>query len=97
MTSSAFSCLSFVSFILLNGSSASDQLGKSAQEAELGAAKNAARATRTMFAMCGVSLLLLLVLALSVIRSITAATPGRSQPLRTWLRASSVNGWRRRI
>ena len=51
----------------------SDQLGKSAQQAELGAAKNAARATHTMFAMCGLSLLLLLVLALSVIRSITAA------------------------
>jgi methyl-accepting chemotaxis protein len=51
----------------------SDQLGKSAQDAELGAAKNAARATHTMFAMCGLSLLLLLVLALSVIRSITAA------------------------
>jgi methyl-accepting chemotaxis protein len=51
----------------------SDQLSKSAQQAELGAAKNAARATHTMFAMCGLSLLLLLILALSVIRSITAA------------------------
>ena len=51
----------------------SDQLAKSAQEAEVGATKNAARATHIMFAMCGLSLLLLLVLAISVIRSVTAA------------------------
>ncbi|MGA8493824.1 MAG: methyl-accepting chemotaxis protein [Terriglobales bacterium] len=49
----------------------SDQLGKSAQEAELGATKKAARATHAMFGMCGTSLLLLLVLATSVSRSIT--------------------------
>jgi methyl-accepting chemotaxis protein len=51
----------------------SDQLAKSAQEAEIGATKNAARATHIMFVMCGLSLLLLLVLAISVIRSVTAA------------------------
>jgi len=49
----------------------SDQLGKSAQDAELSATKKAARATHTMFGMCGTSLLLLLVLATSVSRSIT--------------------------
>jgi methyl-accepting chemotaxis protein len=49
----------------------SDQLEKGAQEAELGATKKAARATHTMFGMCGTSLLLLLVLAISVSRSIT--------------------------
>jgi len=49
----------------------SDQLGKSAQEAELSATKKAARATHAMFGMCGASLLLLLVLATSVSRSIT--------------------------
>jgi methyl-accepting chemotaxis protein len=49
----------------------SDQLGKSAQDAELSATKKAARATRTMFGMCGTSLLLLLVMATSVSRSIT--------------------------
>jgi methyl-accepting chemotaxis protein len=49
----------------------SDQLGKSAQEAELSATKRAARATHTMFGMCGTSLLLLLILATSVSRSIT--------------------------
>ena len=49
----------------------SDQLGKSAQEAELSATKKAARATHVMFGMCGASLLLLLVLATSVSRSIT--------------------------
>src|ERR1700691_2855664 len=37
----------------------SDQLGKSAEEAELGAAKKAARATHAMFVICGVSLLML--------------------------------------
>ena len=49
----------------------SDQLGKSAQDAELSATKKAARATHTMFGMCGTSLLLLLVLATSMSRSIT--------------------------
>ncbi len=49
----------------------SDQLGKGAQDAELGAAKKAARAAHAMFAMCGTSLLLLLLLATSVSRSIT--------------------------
>jgi methyl-accepting chemotaxis protein len=49
----------------------SDQLGKSAQDAEVSATKKAARATHTMFGMCGTSLLLLLVLATSVSRSIT--------------------------
>jgi methyl-accepting chemotaxis protein len=54
----------------------SDQLGKGAKEAEAGAAAKAARATHTMFVMCGVSLLLLLVVAsritLTIIRGLSS-------------------------
>ena len=49
----------------------SDQLGTSAKASELGAATKAARATRTMFVMCGVSLLLLLLVASRITLSIT--------------------------
>ena len=50
---------------------ASDQLGKSAQDAEQGAAKEAARATHTMLVMCGISLLLLLAVASRITLVIT--------------------------
>jgi methyl-accepting chemotaxis protein len=49
----------------------SDQLEKSAQEAETTAAARAARATRAMFTMCGASLLLLLAVAIRITFSIT--------------------------
>jgi methyl-accepting chemotaxis protein len=49
----------------------SDQLAKSAKEAEVAAASKAARATRAMLIMCGVSLLLLLVVASRITFSIT--------------------------
>jgi methyl-accepting chemotaxis protein len=49
----------------------SDQLGKSAQEAELSATKKAAEATHAMFVMCGISLLLLLVVASRITLNIT--------------------------
>jgi methyl-accepting chemotaxis protein len=49
----------------------SDQLAKSAHEAELGAARKGARATHTMFAMCGISLLLLSVVAFQTTLTIT--------------------------
>jgi methyl-accepting chemotaxis protein len=49
----------------------SDQLAKSAKEAEVAAASKAARATRAMLIMCGVSLLLLLVVASRITLSIT--------------------------
>jgi methyl-accepting chemotaxis protein len=49
----------------------SDQLATSAKASELGAANKAARATRTMFVMCGVSLLLLLLVASRITLSIT--------------------------
>jgi len=49
----------------------SDQLSKSAKLAEVGASQKAARATRSMFVMCGVSLLLLLILATRITLSIT--------------------------
>ena len=44
----------------------SDLLAKSASNAEIDAARKSARATRAMFIMCGVSLLLLLVVALRI-------------------------------
>ncbi len=49
----------------------SDQLSKSAKDAELGAASWAAKATRAMFIMCGLSLFLLLVVAMRITLSIT--------------------------
>jgi len=49
----------------------SDQLTKSANEAEVSAASQGTRATRGTFAMCGLSLLLLLVVATQVTLSIT--------------------------
>ncbi|MGA8272353.1 MAG: methyl-accepting chemotaxis protein, partial [Candidatus Sulfotelmatobacter sp.] len=49
----------------------SDQLAKSAKDAEVGAAAKAARATRAMFLMCGLSLMLLLLVAVRVTVSIT--------------------------
>jgi methyl-accepting chemotaxis protein len=49
----------------------SDQLAKSANDAESEAARKAARATRAMFVMCGVSLLLLLVVALRITLNIS--------------------------
>jgi methyl-accepting chemotaxis protein len=49
----------------------SDQLGKSARDAEAGAAGKASRATKAMFLMCGVSLLLLLVVASKITFGIT--------------------------
>ena len=50
---------------------ASDQLAKSAKDAEVQAAAKAARATRAMFFMCGSSLLLLLIVAVRITISIT--------------------------
>ena len=49
----------------------SDQLEKGAQEAEKAAATRAARATRSMFLMCGLSLLLSLLVATRVTFSVT--------------------------
>jgi methyl-accepting chemotaxis protein len=49
----------------------SDQLTKSAQEAELDAARKATRATHIMFVMCGVSLFLLLLGSFASVRAIS--------------------------
>ncbi|MGB7585756.1 MAG: methyl-accepting chemotaxis protein [Terriglobales bacterium] len=49
----------------------SDQLAKSAKETELSAASKATRATRALLIMCGLSLLLLLVVATRITLSIT--------------------------
>lgn len=49
----------------------SDQLSKSANEAELSAKKRAAQATHAMFVMCGLSLLILFLGSLAVVRGIS--------------------------
>ena len=49
----------------------SDELTKSAQDAELDAARKATRATHIMFGMCGVSLLLLLLGSFASVRAIS--------------------------
>jgi methyl-accepting chemotaxis protein len=49
----------------------SDQLTKSAEEAELDASRKANRATHTMFVMCGVSLFLLLLSSFASVRAIS--------------------------
>jgi len=49
----------------------SDQLTKSAQEAEVDAARKSARATHIMFGMCGVSLLLMLLGSFVSVRAIS--------------------------
>jgi methyl-accepting chemotaxis protein len=69
---------SLISAILRNPSAAPSALGPYLQlykelQGKIEETKNAARATHIMFVMCGLSLLLLLVLAISVIRSVTAA------------------------
>ena len=51
----------------------SDQLAKSAQEAELGAAKKAAEATHATFVICGVSLLMLFLGSFTMVRGITGS------------------------
>jgi methyl-accepting chemotaxis protein len=49
----------------------SDQLSKSANEAELSAKKRAARATRTMFTICGLSLLILFLGSFAMVRGVS--------------------------
>jgi methyl-accepting chemotaxis protein len=57
----------------------SDQLEKGAQEAEKAAASRAVRATRAMFLMCGLSLVLSLVVAIRVTFSVTHGLDTLSQ------------------
>ena len=68
----------------------SDQLSKSAQEAEGSAAKMAARATRAMFVMCGLSLLLLLVVATQTTLSITRGLDSFSAQFRRMAEANDL-------
>jgi methyl-accepting chemotaxis protein len=49
----------------------SDQLSKSAETAELGANKKATGATRVMFAICGVSLMMLFLGSFTIVRGIS--------------------------
>jgi methyl-accepting chemotaxis protein len=69
---------------------ASDQLGKSAKEAELGATKKAARATNTMFVICGISLLLLLIVASRITLSITHGLDSFSKQFRQMAEANDL-------
>jgi len=68
----------------------SDQLSQSATEAELGAAKKASKATLAMFAMCGISLLLLLVVASRVTLSITRGLDSFSKQFRQMAEANDL-------
>jgi methyl-accepting chemotaxis protein len=68
----------------------SDQLGKSAQDAELSAAKKAAGATHTMFVMCGISLLLLLAIASRVTLSISRGLDSFSAQFRRMAEANDL-------
>jgi methyl-accepting chemotaxis protein len=49
----------------------SDQLEKSSQKAELGAKKTASRAARAIFAICGMSLLMLFLASFTLVRAIS--------------------------
>jgi methyl-accepting chemotaxis protein len=51
----------------------SDQLGKSAAEAELSSKKKATQATRAMFGICAVSLLMLSLSSFSIVRAISVS------------------------
>ncbi|MGA3107025.1 MAG: methyl-accepting chemotaxis protein [Terriglobales bacterium] len=51
----------------------SDQLGKSAKQAEVTAGQKAARATRSMFLICGLSLLMLFVGSFTLVRAIASS------------------------
>jgi len=68
----------------------SDQLGKGATAAEVGAASKAAGATHVMFAMCGISLLLLLVLASRITLSITRGLGSFSTHFRQMAEANDL-------
>jgi methyl-accepting chemotaxis protein len=68
----------------------SDQLAKSAKDAELGADQTASRATRTMFTICGVSLLLLLAVAARITLSITRGLDSFSTQFRRMAEANDL-------
>jgi methyl-accepting chemotaxis protein len=68
----------------------SDQLANSAKNAELSATKRAASATRAMFIMCGISLLLLLALASRVTLSITRGLDSFSTQFRKMAEANDL-------
>jgi methyl-accepting chemotaxis protein len=68
----------------------SDQLGKSAREAELSATKKAAQATHAMFVMCGTSLLLLLVVASRITLNITRGLDSFSEQFQRMAEANDL-------
>jgi len=68
----------------------SDQLSKSAEEAEVSATKKAARATRATFVMCGLSLLLLLIVASRITLSITRGLDSLSAQFKRMAEANDL-------
>jgi methyl-accepting chemotaxis protein len=68
----------------------SDQLSKSAEDAERSAASKANRATRATFVMCGMSLLLLLLVATRVTLSITRPLDAFSKQFRKMAEANDL-------
>ncbi|HWY53153.1 MAG TPA: methyl-accepting chemotaxis protein [Terriglobales bacterium] len=68
----------------------SDQLSKSAKEAELSATEKSARATHAMFVMCGISLLLLLIVASRITLSITHGLDSFSVQLKQMAEANDL-------
>ena len=68
----------------------SDQLAKGAQEAQSGAMTRATRAIRVMFSMCGISLLLLFVIATRIIASINRPLDSLSTRFRQMAEANDL-------
>ena len=68
----------------------SDQLATSAKVSESGAEKKAARTTRSMFATCGISLLLLSLIAFRITLSITRGLDSFSKQFRNMAEANDL-------
>jgi methyl-accepting chemotaxis protein len=67
-----------------------DQLGKNAQAAEIGASRRAERATNSIFVMCGVSFLLLLVVASQITLKISRGLDSFSAQFRQMAEANDL-------
>ena len=68
----------------------SDQLSKGAKEAEAGAVRKASNATRAMSIICGLSLFLLLVVAMQITRSIVSPLDALSAEFRQMAEANDL-------
>ncbi len=70
--------------------STSDQLAKGAKDTEASAEKKSARATRTMFLMCGLSVLMLLVVAVRITLSINRGLGSFSAQFKTMAESNDL-------